>query len=353
MKPALNQQKNKSSPTLAQIAENLGIHRSTVSICLSDSARTAKFSNLMRERVRAEADRLKYRPDSFASQLRKGKRKICLLGMGSIEDPHAGAIAESFIRRMEKDGYLVITTPMHPDASGATSRSDQLLATNLISSLCLITSSFDATAPGWVDALVNRDVSVVLIGRRSLNKEIIQVYCDERESGRQAMRHLAGQGYRKFGVICDSLDSSQAIYPRREGAISEAKTLGFPIPEILEVGRDMDLLSETANPRIQKWLAEFEGIDGIFASRDALAYSAIQAAARRGLAIGSTLGIMGHDDLWTSKHLNPPLSSIRQPLRRMGVAAAEMLLEKLASGRCLEPRVFPTEVIVRESTTRK
>jgi LacI family transcriptional regulator len=338
--------------TLLDIAENLGVDRSTVSICLSGSPRAEKFSEAMRLRVRAEALRLNYRPDFFASQLRKGQRKICLLGLGSIEDPHAGAIADSFIQRMTRERHLVVATTMQQKAPTPESEPDQLLATNLVNSICMVTNALDASPPDWVEKLVKRGVHVVLIGRRSAQSEVIQVYCDEKASGRQAVRHLAAQGYRRIGIVCDALEPNHPLYPRHLGAIEEAKKLGLAKPKILKLVKDRDLLYEAAKKSIQKWLKKHPELDGIFAIRDALAYATAQAASCHGLAIGPQLGIIGHDDLWTSRLFNPALTSIRQPMSQMGLTAAELLLDRLSGTAKQTSKKFPTEVIVRDTTTR-
>jgi|GEM_PF-2904622 len=338
--------------TLAQIAANLGVHRSTVSICLGSSERAEKFSPALRTRIQDEAQRLSYRPNFFASQLRKGEKKVVLLGIGHIRDPHAGEIAESFVQSMEAQGFQTMLTSFYEKKIQELDSLRSMLGPNSINSICMITSALDWAPKGWIDELVDEDVHVALIGRHSKRSEILQVYCDEEESGRLAARHLHECGYLQLGIVCDTLDRNHALYPRLTGFLSEAAKLQLKQPRVFEVGSPGKLIADGSQSSIASQVDVLMQLDGIFATRDVLAYAVIQNLQRRGKIIAEEVGVLGHGDLFTSQLWNPPLSTIRQPMKRMGAAAAEMLFENLSTKLAVPPRVFETVLIQRSSTRR-
>ncbi len=89
--------------------------------------------------------------------------------------------------------------------------------------------------------------------------------------------------------------------------------------------------------------------DALVVSNDAMALSAIEALKGRGLRIPRDIAVTGFDDLVLARLASPPLTSVRQPLERMGALAVELIVEQL-SGRPVPARLFlPVEFVVRES----
>jgi LacI family transcriptional regulator len=81
---------------------------------------------------------------------------------------------------------------------------------------------------------------------------------------------------------------------------------------------------------------------------------AIEAARALGRKIPADLSVVGFDDIFVSVLVSPPLTTIRQPLARLGKEAAELAID-LIEGRATGPerRVLPVEIVVRESTVRQ
>ena len=90
--------------------------------------------------------------------------------------------------------------------------------------------------------------------------------------------------------------------------------------------------------------------DSVFACNDLMAAGALHAIAAAGLRVPDDIAVIGFDDSIVARHIDPPLTSVRQPLQEMGRAMARLLLDEIAgpdSGR--HEVVLPTELIVRAS----
>jgi LacI family transcriptional regulator len=89
----------------------------------------------------------------------------------------------------------------------------------------------------------------------------------------------------------------------------------------------------------------------IFAANDEMAIGVLQAAQIMGLRVPEDLSVIGFDDAPRSANTNPPLTTVRQPLREMGAAAAQLLCNLARGETPLEPHpCFPTSLVVRSST---
>jgi LacI family transcriptional regulator len=97
-------------------------------------------------------------------------------------------------------------------------------------------------------------------------------------------------------------------------------------------------------------LAAGAPFDAVFAHNDLSAAGAIQALRRAGVHVPDDVAVVGFDDIPLAQHTDPPLTTIRQPLLEMGVAAARMLVSAMADGSP-DSELLPTSLVVRASTT--
>ena len=103
---------------------------------------------------------------------------------------------------------------------------------------------------------------------------------------------------------------------------------------------------------IQSLLDRGKSFSAIFSANDMMALGARLALYRRGLRVPEDVSIIGFDDQTESAYVTPPLTTVRQPAREMGQAAAGALL-KLIKGEQYEKPPLPTKIVVRESTQFK
>lgn len=190
------------------------------------------------------------------------------------------------------------------------------------------------------------------------------IQANNKHGGQLAARHLLELGHTRIAHIhfpTETIKSKHdTVYvpradalERRQGFLETLRRAGLSTPsEYLVVCNTIDCWIETAAQEAALTLFNLsEPPTAIFAASDEIAIGILRAAQIIGLRIPEDLSIIGFDDAPRAANTNPPLTTIRQPLREMGAAAAQ-LLGNLARGETpTEPHpCFPTSLIVRAST---
>jgi DNA-binding LacI/PurR family transcriptional regulator len=166
--------------------------------------------------------------------------------------------------------------------------------------------------------------------------------------GLAATRHLLALGHRRIGVVSgpENVLCSRARLDGYRAAMDEA---GVPIdPALIRYG-NFHVQEGTTEGRALLALADPP--TAIFAGNDLQALGVYQAAREARLHIPEDLSVIGFDDLPVASWVGPPLTTVRQPLVQMAMAAARLVL-RLANGeQPSQTRIeLATELIVREST---
>ncbi|MQM27391.1 LacI family DNA-binding transcriptional regulator [Glycomyces albidus] len=214
-----------------------------------------------------------------------------------------------------------------------------------------VVSVFSGLEPDQTERLYSRDIPLVLLDPTGdPDHDAPSVGSGNWNGGLSATRHLIGLGHRRIGVITgpDRMEASRA---RADGYRAALDLAGIPADPALE--RHGNFRIETGRDLAFELLRLEDRPTAIFACNDGTALGVYHAAAKLGLRIPEDLSVVGFDDLPETRWMIPPLTSVRQPLKEMGAAAARMITA-LAAGETLpHHRVeLATELVVRESTAR-
>ena len=198
-----------------------------------------------------------------------------------------------------------------------------------------------------IGELYEESVPFVLVNGRLDDLEVSFVDVDNVAGAFQAVQYLYDLGHRRIGIITGNLLVMNARHRLR----------GY-----------LDFLSERGIAEVEQWIfhgnwSEHSGYAGfshlvnlkdpptaIFCSNDLMAIGAMRAAADLGVGIPETVSIVGYDDIRLASFVNPRLTTIHQPIDRVGKTAAELLL-RLLSGQSDQPQqvTLQPELIVRKS----
>jgi LacI family transcriptional regulator len=171
------------------------------------------------------------------------------------------------------------------------------------------------------------------------------------EGGLLAVRHLLALGHRRIGIIVEDIQRT-AGQERLRGYQDALRHAGVPLdPQLLKV---VPILQPQRSGRaaIRQWMESGIDFTAVFCFNDLVAYGAIEEAAAHGRQVPEDISIVGFDDIPTSPHFGwRGLTTIRQPITRIGELALETLLQ-LCDGKA-EPGqriLVPVELIVRGTT---
>ncbi|MEU4835130.1 substrate-binding domain-containing protein [Streptosporangium sp. NPDC023615] len=208
---------------------------------------------------------------------------------------------------------------------------------------------FSGFTAAQLEQLRKREIPVVLVDPTGEpSHEVPSVGAGNWSGGLTATRHLLELGHRRIAIVAGPthLLSARARLDGYRAAMDQA---GVPVDPRLV--RGASFVFEDGIEHALALLALPDPPTAIFGSNDGLAMGIYQAVARTGLRVPDDVSVMGFDDLTPAQWVNPPLTTVRQPLRDMGMAGASMAVS-LAMGESLPQNrlILSTELVVRGST---
>lgn len=202
--------------------------------------------------------------------------------------------------------------------------------------------------PEYRDFTRRCSIPLVLLATEAPGEELPFVKIDDEAAAFDGTSFLLGLGHRAVAMISGTKDDPIAGIPRVSGylqAMAEAGNGKPPLVLDAEGFRFQDIGRIEAG--IDLALSEYTAF---FCASDELAAGLLNHALRKGLKVPQDLSILGFDDMPITTMVTPFLSSVRQPLREMGVLAAEMIVDMQEGGSLPRGRYLPHTVIAREST---
>jgi LacI family repressor for deo operon, udp, cdd, tsx, nupC, and nupG len=160
------------------------------------------------------------------------------------------------------------------------------------------------------------------------------------------MAHLYALGHRSVGVITGPLVSP--LSRNRLRGVTTCANTNRAARDLLVLPGDFSL---AAGMSLGDELLRFSSPpSAIFCFNDEMAMGVIEAAKRRGVRVPADLSVVGFDDIRFAQHVDPPLTTIAQPMREIGEVAVRLLLDILGGTAAPESTVLPHQLVVRSST---
>ena len=187
---------------------------------------------------------------------------------------------------------------------------------------------------------------VVLIGRATLNQKLTSIGFDNLGGGALALGHLAELGHEVIAVINGQDDPDAKL--RMDGIRTESSHWGIELnPELIEVGEFNELGGYQAMGRL---LDKSSNFSAVIALNDQMACGAMLALSESGFIVPDDVSIVGFDDLPHSAYTVPPLTTISQPIKRIGAMAASTVLAMGAGLSQSVDQSVTASLVVRKST---
>jgi DNA-binding LacI/PurR family transcriptional regulator len=166
---------------------------------------------------------------------------------------------------------------------------------------------------------------------------------DNRGGARLAVQHLVSRGRRSIATIAGRQD--MAAGADRLAGYREALDVAG-LPPLIAYG---DFTHASGVHAMWRLLDQRPGLDAVFVASDIMAAGALHALRRAGRKVPDDIAVIGFDDLPLAQHTQPPLTTIRQPLDRVGAVAAARLLAELDGISEEADPILPTTLISRSS----
>jgi LacI family transcriptional regulator len=327
--------------TIREVAESAGVSYATVSHVINN---TRLVSPETRERVLAAMDALNYRPNALARSLRQGKTNTLGLVLPDSANPFFAEISRSIEDEAFKRGYSVFLCNTERDTQRELFYVD-VLSNRQVDGIIFVAAGDQADS---LDFLLHRNMPVVMIDRNLSNVEVDAVLTDNQLGGYLATRHLLELGHTQIACIA----GPSSITPSAERIIGYRRALeeaGISYDETLVLRGDYH--AQSGMDITNSILSMHPRPTAIFALNDLMALGALRAAAEAGCSVPEDLAVVGYDDLEIAHFTNPPLTTIAQPKKAIGVQAINLLVGRMSQKNRPPSRVIlPPELIVRRST---
>jgi len=340
--PERAKQPNQQGTTLKELAKHLGLTKGTVSAVLNDSPYAKAIPQHTKDRIFAAARELNYQPNYFARTLRKKRTYTVGVICAEIGDPYGSVVISGIESALSERKYIFVTVVHHHDAQLVLQYSDILKVRGAEGFITIDTTL--VTSP-----LVP---TVAISGHKTIDG-VTNMTLDHVKAAQLVMDHLADLGHREIAVIRGqplSVDSGA----RWEGIQEAARVRGIELPAILVT----QLPGDDPSPQLgyettKELLSRKVPFTALFAYNDVSAVGAIRAIKETGKRVPEDISVVGFDDIREAAYHLPSLTTVRQPLHKIGALAAQTLVDRIEGkdGHQSEILVVP-ELVVRESTGR-
>ncbi|KAB8143842.1 LacI family transcriptional regulator [Chloroflexia bacterium SDU3-3] len=333
------------SLTIEEIATLAQVSRSTVSRVLNNHPNVRAA---VRERVMQVIQEHNYAPRAAARSLASNRTHSIgvlvpsMMSEAVFHDPYLSVAMHGMITAASRRGYFVMISMLTVDMQqGFYAR---VLRGRPFDGLIMIGNQIDEP---MLPSLLRDQIPLVLCERHPYLRNLSWVDIQNQECAYIAVRHLLSLGHRRVATITGPLYTASGC-DRRDGYKQALLEQAIPIdPDLIVAG---DYAQDKAAAAMQLLLALPQPPTAVFAANDMMALGAIRAIRAAGLRVPEDIAIVGFDDISAPVIADIGLTTIRQPVSEVGMAAANLLIDQLESQE-ISPayRYLPTELVIRES----
>lgn len=327
--------------TIKDVAKYAGVSISTVSRALSG---TIFVEEETKAKVLEAVKALDYRPNVLAKGLKQGKTNTIGLIIPNICNPIFPLVSRGIEDGARKKGYTVILCNTDENIEAEKNYVDKLRE-RWIDGLIFATAHHDSH---HIYELKKNDFPVVLVVR-SLEEEIDAIVVDNFKGGYDATSYLIKTGHKKIAII-NGRQELRLYNERFEGYKAALSDAGMAIDKDFII----DGTDENAKGYhdLKELVSHQNRPDGIFATSDLKAISAIRAIKDMKLKVPEDISVIGFDNLEMSSYIDPTLSTISQPLYEMGIRAVNKLIQIIESETKMKSQIemLSCDMIIRKST---
>lgn len=326
---------------IKEVAEHAGVSTSTVSRVLSGKSYVSEKS---RQTVLAAVQELDYKPNVLAKSLKMGRTNTIALIVPSIENDIFPIIARGVEDTARKNGFTVILCNTDDDLTVEIDYINKI-RTRWVDGLIVCTMQEGSRHIG---ELHKEGFPIVLV-ERVVDTTIDAVVIDNYQAAYNAVAYLIKTGHHRIMLALGNTNLN--IYAKRlDGYRAALHDYQIPFDEelIVREGNTTSSFYYLTHNLLDRGVQ----FDAVFATTDAKAIVVIRALKDRGFRIPEDISVMGFDNVEISSMMDPPLSTVSQPLYEIGALAARKLFGLISTKHPAPPvvDVMGTDLIIRKST---
>lgn len=329
--------------TIKDIAKMAGVSTATVSMVLNN--KDEHISELTKEKILQIAKEYNYVPNTMARSLVTKQTKTIGLVIPDIANPFFPEIARGAEDKANEAGYNIIFCNTD-DNIEKEQRYVDMLSEKMVDGI-IFTASSDRNY--WLDKLHKQSIPIILLDRDiPLNGNVGRIVVNNQQGTYEGTKYLIEKGYKEIAFINGNI-ANETAKNRLAGFKSAMQDHGVELrsERILEGSFKREWGYGAAT-----WLLSQEiEFDAVVCGNDLIAIGAIRALKDAGKRIPQDVAVLGFDDIYMAKLVEPELSTISQPKYEMGYKASELLINMIEKKENMEQLIiFDTKLVIRKST---
>lgn len=323
--------------TIHDVAAAAGVSVATVSKAVNGRYGVADETV---QRVLAAVGELGYESSLVASSMRARRTGVIGVFVAGFE-PFSAEVLKGvgLALRDSRLDLLAYSGSSQTSSEGWERRSLSRLSGTLVDGVIMVT-------PTVVNAAA--EVPVVAIDPHTGPADLPTVESDSFTGARQAVDYLISLGHRRIGFVAGRPDLRSSML--REGGYRRAlEDARIPFDASL-VGVGL-YAEDSARDAATQLLSRNDRPTAIFAANDVSAITVLRVAEGTGLSVPRDLSVVGFDDIPDASQLSPALTTVRQPMQRLGLEAVTMLLGLMGGTAPAQTHLRLPTVLVPRATT--
>jgi len=331
-----------SRPTIRDVASLAGVSHQTVSRVINGSEGVLPETRAL---VEAAITEMGYRPNAIARSMARGQtRTLACISPNLTDYTFASVIEGAEVEARQHEYFMLSSSASNPEAFRALV--DELVGHRHVDGLIVINPYADERFK-----YIPKDFPLVFVGASAHEKNICSVSLDDEKVAFEATHHLITLGHIKIALITGPMEED-CSQDRTEGYHRALQEAGITFDKSMVIEGDW---SATSGQSALFSLVEKGQIPtAVFAQNDRMAMGVLHAARDMNIKVPSQLAVSGVDDMPLSSYFDPPLTTMRQDIPRIGQEATRMLLDMIENKTTeLHDLKLPAELVVRNSTFEK
>jgi LacI family transcriptional regulator len=337
----------KSSVSLSDIANALGVSKTLVSMVLNNKADENGISKKTQSRVLKFAKKINYKPNLMARGLRMGVTNTIGLVVSDIANPFYSKMARFIEDKLGKVNYHLVICSTDED----TEKEKKIIRLMREKQFDGIIVSSSQKKSDDFKQLLREDYPFVLVDRRLKGIKANFVGIDNKESTHNAVQHLIKTGHKRIAAFAVSPAYVSSIKERICGYQSAIQEAGLPTSNKLLIEIPFDNVKQAVKKEISKLTKQGgPGIDAIFAINNNIAVACLETFHDLNINIPKDLAFIAFDDIDAFKLTTPQVTAIDQPLDEICSHAVNILMQEIKKPRKAKKEVILKPVLIeRES----
>jgi LacI family transcriptional regulator len=326
--------------SLRTLGEYLNLSATTISLVLNNAPGVRSIPQETRDRVVAAAEKFDYRPHFYARSLRKQQTFSIGVLVPDLSNHYVARVLAGVEEQLIEEGYFYLTAS-HRRKPELIEEYTRLLIDRCVEGFILVDTALEHS---W-------KLPVVAVAGHRKIEGVTNVVLDQRRAAELSLRHLYQLGHRKIAFMRGGSHSADAD-DRWECLIAVARDMKLDVsPELTTVITVLDSTPEMGFGPVNDLINKGADFTAIVCYNDISAIGAIRALKDHGLRVPEDISVVGFDDIESASFHNPSLTTIHQPLYRMGGMAARILLQRIRGQETSnEDAPIKPELVIREST---